>query len=184
MPIFSKPNAIIYVRRGGLVVAGKKVAPARLTFPAEYIQNMEVLRDEAFTETLRDFFVEHGLKGKHVLMVLDDGIVFTKSVALDADGKPGAIADAFIEQMPLSPGKRACLRVHRDSELNLYATNGDLYLAIADALDQANIAKLLAITPAAAYPTDSSKQLAAAIQEYVNDTNVRAHVNFQDAALL
>ncbi|HWT55732.1 MAG TPA: hypothetical protein VN031_01720 [Candidatus Microsaccharimonas sp.] len=185
MSLFSKPNAIVYVRRGGLVVAGKKIAPARLTFAPEQVRDLEVLRDESFTENLRDFFTEHGLKGKHVLMVLDDSVVFTKSVALDEDGQPGAIADAFIDQMPFSPGKRACLRFSQDSKLNIYATNGQLYLAIAEALDQAGAAKLLAITPAAAYPSDGSKQqLAAAIQQYINDTSVRANANFQNAALL
>jgi hypothetical protein len=185
MPIFSKPNAIVYVRRSGLIVAGKKLAPARMTFNPEHIENLEVVKDENFTDALRDFFVEHGLKGKHVLMVLDDSTVFTKTVALDDSGKPGAIADAFIEQMPLDPGKRACLRVLSETELNLYATNGQLYIAIADALDQANIAKLLAITPAGAYDTSEGKQqLAAAIQQYINDTSVRSKANFLDAALV
>ncbi|MGH7241212.1 MAG: hypothetical protein ACREGB_02880 [Candidatus Saccharimonadales bacterium] len=185
MPIFSKPNAIVYVRRGGLVVAGKKIAPARLSFAVEQVQDMEILRDEPFTENLRDFFVEHGLQGRHVLMVLDDSIVFTKTVALDEDGQPGAIADKFIEQMPLSPGKRACLRISGTSKLDLYASNGQLYTAIAEALNQAGVTKLLAITPAAAYPNNGSKQqLAAAIQQYINDTAVRSSANFQNAALL
>jgi hypothetical protein len=185
MPIFSKPNAIVYVRRNGLVIAGKKLAPARYTFPPEHVENMEIRSDDSFTETLSSFFQEHEMKGRHVLMVLDDSVVFTKTVSLDADGQPGAIADAYIEEMPLEPGKRVCIRVNTDSELKLYATNGQLYLAIADALDQAGGGRLLAITPAAAYPSDGSKQqLAAAIQQYISDTSVRSNANFQDAALL
>jgi hypothetical protein len=184
MTVFSKPNAIIYVRRSGLVTAGKKLAPARLTFNPEQMSNLEVLQDTSFSETLQDFFAKNGLKGKHVLMVLDDSVVFTKTVALDSDGQPGAVADAFIDEMPLDEGKRACLRVLTESELKLYATNSQLYGAIADALDQVSIAKLLAVTPASAYPPSDSKQLAAAIQQYIHDTSVRSQANFLNTAIL
>lgn len=186
MPLFSKPNAIVYVRRTGLVVAGKKLAPARMTFNPEHVENLEVLKDADFTDSLSAFFAEHGVKGKHVLMVLDDSVVFTKTVALGSEGKPGTIADAFIDEMPLDQGKRACLRVLSESELNLYASNGQLYITIADALDQAGVAKLLAITPAPAYPTPETgkQQLAAAIQVFINDTSVRSKANFLNAALV
>jgi hypothetical protein len=184
MPIFSKPNAIVYVRHSGVIIAGKKLNPARLTFDPEQIENMEVVSDDSFTDNLRDFFATNGLKGKHILMVLDDSIVFSKTVPLDTDGKPSDIADTYIEAMPFSPGQRACLRVLSESELRLFATNGQLYLAIADALDQAGAGRLLAITPAAAYPTTGKQQLAAAVQQYVNDTIVRSKANFQDAPLV
>lgn len=189
MPIFSKPNAIVYVRRSGLIVAGKKLTPARLNFEPEHIQNLELQDEVGFTDSLRDFFLAHSLKGKHVLMVLDDSIVFTKANVLDTETdakvQPAAIADAFIAQMPLNPGQRACLRVLDGTNLKLYATNGDLYIAIADALDQARTAKIIAITPAAAYPTENGKQpLAAAVQQYVNDSAVRASANFQNSPLM
>jgi hypothetical protein len=185
MPIFSKPNAIVYVRRNGLIIAGKKMTPARMTFDEKQLQNLEVVDDDAFTEALRTFFTEHGLKGKHALMVLDDSVVFTKSVTIDESVKPADVADAFIEAMPLHPGQRVCLRVLNESELNLYGCNGQLYLTIADALDQAGAARLLAITPAAAYPSEGGKQqLAAAVQQYVNDSAVRSKANFQNAPLI
>jgi hypothetical protein len=184
MPIFSKPNAIVYVRRNGLVVAGKKLTPARMTFATDQVENLEVVQDNAFTDSMREFFVQNSLKGKHVLMVLDDSVVFDKTVALDSDDQPSVVADSYIEAMPFEPGKRACLRVLSEAELRLFATNGQLYLAIADALDQAGAGKLLAITPAAAYPTSGKQQLAAAVQQYVSDTAVRAKANFQDAPLV
>ncbi|MBC7581923.1 hypothetical protein H7097_03595 [Aeromicrobium sp.] len=185
MPIFSKPNAIVYVRRSGLIVAGKKLTPARLNFDPKQIENLEVLDEAAFVDTLTEFFRNHNLKNKHVLMVLDDSVLFTKHVALDAAGKPAAITDAFIESMPLHPGKRACLRVVHDSKLTLYASNGDLYRSVAGALDYAGASKVLAITPANAYPSASGKQpLAAAVQQYVNDTTVRSSANFQNTPLV
>jgi len=184
MPIFSKPNAIVYIRRNGLVVAGKKLTPARMAFDTEQMDNLEIRKDATFSESLTDFFTKNSLKGKHVLMVLDDSVVFTKTVAIDSDGQPGAITDAFIDEMPLDPGKRACLRVLGETELKLYATNGQLYMAIAEALDHAGVAKVLAVTPATAYASTDSKQLSAAIQQYINDTSVRSQANFLNVALL
>jgi hypothetical protein len=184
--MFSKPNAIVYVRHNGLIVAGKKLTPARLTFNTEQLENMEILDVDGFTDALRSFFVEHDLKGKHVLMVLDDSVVFAKSISISSDSKPADLAQDFIDAMPLNPGQRACLRVGNESDLKLYGTNGDLYVTIAEALDEAGAAKLLAITPATAYPAPESgkQQLAAAVQQYVNDTSVRASANFQNTALV
>lgn len=184
MPIFSKPNAIVYVRRSGLIIAGKKLTPARMTFSTEQVENMEVLRESGLSEVLTSFFGEHKLKGKHVLMVLDDSVVFTKQITLDSAGKPAAIAQAFIDAMPFDPGKRACLRVLEERQLMLYASNGLFYNTIADALNQAGVAKLLAITPASAYQTAEKPQLAAAIQQYINDTTVRSKANFLNTALV
>jgi hypothetical protein len=186
MPIFSKPNAIVYVRHGGLIIAGKKITPARLTFSPEHVENMEVIDEDGFTDALRDFFATNNLKGKHVLMVLDDSVVFHKTVALDESIKPAAVAQSFIDAMPLSQGRRACIRISGESELKLFGTNGDLYITIAGALDEAGVAKLLAITPAKAYPDPAGgkQQLAAAVQQYVSDTTVRSSANFQNAALV
>lgn len=189
MPIFSKPNAIVYVRRSGVIIAGKKLTPARYNFPVEHIENLEILDEYAFTESLQSFFTEHSMKGKHVLMVLDDSVVFIKPVKIDGDHakdqKPAHIADAFIEQMPLSPGQRACLRVLQPQNHTLYGTNGDLFKAIAAALDGAGVSKVLAITPAAAYSSENGKQqLATAVQQYISDTNVRTIANFQNVALV
>jgi len=146
---------------------------------------MEVIDAPAFVESLSAFFSQHGLKGKHALMVLDDSVVFNKSVPIDTDSNPADIADQYIDAMPLEPGQRACLRVLSDTEINLYATNGRLYQAVAEALNEAGAAKLLAITPATAYPSAGGRQqLATAVQQYVNDTAVRGKADFQHAALV
>lgn len=189
MPLFSKPNAIVYLRRSGLIIAGKKLTPARYNFLPEHIENLELTNSLGFITALSEFFIEHAIKGKHVLMVLDDSVVFIKSLESrpedTTDKTPAKSTDGFIEQMPLSPGQRACLRVTRSAEHNLYGTNADIYKAVAEALDQAGVAKVLAITPAAAYPSENGKQqLAAAVQQYITDTAVRSSANFQNASLV
>lgn len=173
MPIFSKPNSIVYLRRSGLIVAGKKITPARMAFSPDHVENLEVVDATGFIDILRTFFTDHELKGKHVLMVLDSSVVFTKIQSLSTDQKPAAVIDAFIDVIPLAEGQRACVRIAGQSEVSLYATNSVLYETVAEALDEAGVARLLAITPAEAYPSEGGKQqLAAAVQQYVNDTSV------------
>ena len=189
MPIFSKPNAIVYLRRSGLIIAGKKLTPARYNFLPEHFVNLDIVDVSSFTHALRDFFVAHSMKGKHVLMVLDDGVVFMKSVKSDSDiaskGSPEKSTEVFVEQMPFSPGRRACLAVKNGTDYSLYGTNAELYMTVAEALDASGVAKVLAITPAAAYPSENGKQqLAAAVQQYITDTAVRSSANFQNAPVM
>jgi hypothetical protein len=180
--MFSKPNAIIYVRRTGLIVAGKRLTPARLSFDTAQIDNMEVIDSEGFVSSCQKFFEEHDLHGKHILMVLDDSLVFTKSADLEQANQSTAIRDSFVDIMPFAPGNRACLSVVSQKHVELYATNPELYQYVAEAIHRAGAGRLLAITPASAYDTADAKQLAAAIQHYVNDTSVRAAANFQSAS--
>jgi len=177
--MFTKPNAIVYVRRTGLIVAGRRIAPARLTFPADVLANMEVLAPDKFTGGCQQFFKSHGVHGKRALVVLDGSIVFDKNIGLDKSGKPDALADAFLAAMPFEPGKRALLTLRQSDALQLYATNAELYQCLVQALRGAGAAKVTAVTPAPAYDLGQDKpQLAAAIGQFINDTSVRAQADF------
>ena len=177
--MFSKPNAIIYLRRSGMLVAGKRVAPARTNFSAAIVDNLEIIQTDAFIAHCQQFFNDHELHGKRVLLVLDPSVVFVKTIELSKSGKPDQLANAFIEAMPFEPGKRACVVVKDQRQLKLYATNADLYETISEALRLSGVTKILAITPAAAYPLSEGKQqLSAAIEQFVADTKVRQHANF------
>jgi hypothetical protein len=180
--MFLKPNAVVYVRRSGLIVAGKHVKPVRLNFPEEVVNNLEVIQVTKFTAVCEQFFGEHGLHGKRVLIVLDPSVVFTKTVDLSKSGKPDQIAQAFSDAMPFEPGQRSCVALANQAQLQLYATNADLYESLATALRGCGISKLLGITPAAAYQLQEGKlQLGIAMQQFVANTKVRQNANFADA---
>src|SRR5882757_11367444 len=102
--MFGKPNAIIYVRRSGLIMAGKHIKPARLTFPEAGLQNMDVIDPEVLGMACQEFFESHDAKGQRVLLVLDHSVVFTKTIALDKSGKPALLAKDFVASMPFEPG--------------------------------------------------------------------------------
>lgn len=179
MSVFTKPNAIIYLRRNGLVIAGRRVTPARLNFPPELVDNLEILRHDKFIEGCRDFFVAHSIHSKRVLVVLDHSIVFSKEAVLDKPGKPTAIVKAFVDAMPFDAGKRACVTLQGPTTLKLFATNAELYQDLMEALRLSGASKLIAITPAAAYGLDEDhKQLSTAVEKFINDTKVRSQADF------
>jgi hypothetical protein len=182
--MFKKPNAIIYVRRSGLVVAGKRLAPARTSFDAAYFENMEVRDREGFIAHCRKFFEDHGLKGKHILMVLDNSLIFSKSSRIENPGDGARLRSDFIAAMPLDPGKKAIISSRSADGIDIYATNADIYTDITEAIHQSGAGRLLAITPATAYDTPEGGKLATAIQTYVNDTAVRSTANFTAADLV
>lgn len=177
--MFSKPNALIYVRRSGLVIAGKGITVARWDFPAELITNLEVLNSSKFLTDAQKFFTEHGLHSKRALMVLDQSIVFEKTVDFDKSGNPEALMQAFVAAMPYKAGKRACISLASDKQLRLFATNVEIYDLLNQALHGAGVAKLIAITPASAYSLSSTQQsLGTAVEQFIKDSTICRSATF------
>ena len=179
----SKPSVILYVRRDNIIIAGKHITPARLNFPSTVIRNMELINRSKCVAGCEQFFAEHGLKGKRVLIVLDQSIVFHKSVELSKDDKPAAISSAFIQVMPFEAGKRACLQRRQGTKFDLYATNADLYRVLVDALKACKAGKVLAITPSSAYDTPPSGQLSAAMETFASATAVHGTYDFMNSQI-
>lgn len=183
--ISRKPNALVYVHRSGLLIAGKHIERARLAFPEEVVSHMEILQPEAFAKLCRQFFDMHGLQRKRVLMVLDNDLLFTKKIELGKTGNPDALTDAFIAAMPFEPSQRACLTIQAKSRLQLLATNARIYQATAEALHASGIAKLCAITPVAAYDLRNTERKADALVEHLlKNTHISKAANFLSTASL
>jgi hypothetical protein len=177
----TKPNAVIYVTRAGLAIAGKKIQSARLPLPPEVVSNLEVVNVERFTTECQQFFTNHGLKGKRVLVVLGLSVVFEKSILLDKTGNPSALTKTFVAAMPFEPGQRACVTVDTDNQHRIYATNALLYQPLIEALEFSK-AKVMAITPAPAYHlTGTDRSFEALAAQFMQDTKVSGRINFQDA---
>ena len=177
--MFLKPNAIVYLRRSSILVAGKHIKPARLNLPAEATANLEVVDADVLGTLCTDFFTTNGLKGQRVLVVLDHSVVFAKSVALSTGSKPDQLTKSFASQIPFEAGNRACLSLKTTDSLRLFATGAALYTVIRDALHDTGVAKIIAITPIAAYGIRESEQLSSTIvQQLLRDTTVRTKANF------
>ena len=177
-----KPNILILVQRGGLLAAGRRPPSSKLSFPDELVHNLEVLQYDKLVEHCQHFFKDKGIRSKRVQIVLDYSVVFEKVIELDKTGKPDVIMEGFIGAMPFEPGKRACVAVQSATDLHLYATNAELYQAVADALKAAGAGTLLAITPIAAYNlADDQRTVKAATELILKNNDVAKQANFRDA---
>ncbi len=178
--MFAKPKIIIYVRRNNIIVAGKDVSPAKLNIPPEILQNLEIVDPNAFFGSARDFFVARGVKGKRALIVLDDSVVFSKQSQCEKFDKSvlQQSLNSYIDSMPFEPGKRACLQIVDNNQIEHYATNAHIYESIVDALHEAGVGKVIAVTPTKAFKLDAAIQPAAAIERYLNDTGTQQIADF------
>lgn len=178
-----KPNAVVYVTRAGLATAGKKIPSARLPLPKTLVNNLEVLDVEKLTATCEHFFSSHGMKGKRVVIVLGLSVMFEKLIALDKQGNPGALTQAFVAAMPFDAGQRACLSIDTQSQLQLYATNVNIYATLEEALRLAK-ARVIAVTPAHAYHLDGAdRSFDALAAQFMHDTKVCKTANLQEAII-
>ena len=176
-----KPNILIFIQRGGLLVAGRRLSFMRLEFPEDIVHNLDVLQRDKLVELCRRFFADKGLRGKRLQIVLDYSVVFEKTIELDQSGKPDLLVDGFVEAMPFEPGQRACLALRTGPNLRLLATNADLYLAIADAIKAANAGTLQAITPIAAYDMpDTERTIRNATERILKDSEISKRANYRD----
>jgi hypothetical protein len=178
--MLSKPNALVYLRRNNLFVTGKHVSPANLAIANDLLNFMEVVDNTKFIATCTDFFSSHGLEGKKVLVVLDQSIVFTKSIILSDANKEGteAAVNKFIESIPFESGQRAFEQLETDSELELYATNSDLYRSITEALDQSKVRRIVAIIPSYAYKLPKDIKPAESVNQFMSNKEVRKIADF------
>jgi len=176
-----KPNLIVFLQRNGLLIAGRRMKPARFTFADDVIHNLEVEQRDKLVSSSAQFFKDNNLHGKRVLLVLDYSVVFEKTVELDKTGQPDKLLAGFVAAMPFSAGSRACLGVETGSQLRLFATNAAVYQAINDALQQAGVGSVSAVTPIAAYSLgDTERTVNAATEHILKDMSIEKQANFMD----
>jgi hypothetical protein len=173
----SGPNALVFVRRNGLIIAGKRVASARLKFDPKVVENMEVLNKQKLVATCKAFFTEQNLDHRKVLMVLDQDITFEKVLSTNKLVDAQTELDNFLTAMPFDVGKRAGFSVSVDEVVRLYATNYELIFAIAEAIEAAG-AKVIATTPLTLYGLEPGQQLKNVVSKLLRDTVVRKQANF------
>ena len=179
MTLFSKPNTLLYVQRSSLILTGKRLDSARLDFPPEVVQNLEILAKPKFVELCQQFLTAHEIHGRQIIIVLDASIVSQKVIELDKSGQPDILIQAFIDAMPFDVGKRACLAVQNANSLRLFATNAELYTCVAEAVHAANAGKIDAITPATAYNlSKEDRNLSAATEQFFTNSEVRKRADF------
>lgn len=170
------PNALIFVRRSGLIVTGKRMTSARLEFNDKLVHNLDLLDSVGFVEQCRSFFEKQALGRKKVLIVLSQDVVFEKRIVEDKHPSEQELA-AFVEAMPFERGNRAAFSVSIDNSTRICAANYALFTAILEAAEAAG-AKTVAITPLTLYGLAPGQQLKSVVGELLKDTMVRKQADF------
>jgi hypothetical protein len=183
--MFSKPNTIVYLRHNDIIVGGKKIDPGKLALSKESFVHMEVQDPELFASTCAEFFQAQGLKGKKVLIVLDDSVVFSKVVPIDNEnrGNIDNILAGYVDEMPINEGYRSVIGYQVRDALYIYGTNALLYEALEEALNQSGVSKVVAVTPSEAYDIDFKAESAKIINNLLIDKTVRKKINFSTVSL-
>ncbi len=178
--MFVKPKIIVYVRRSNIIIAGKNISAAKLNIPPSIMLNMEIIDSNSFYKSTCDFLSSRNIKGKKVLIALDDSVVFSKAMAVGDATKSdiNKAANQYIDEMPVAAGQRACLQIVDNGQLELYGTNAELYQLVVDALKEVGAGKVVAISPTPAYKLDAEVQPAAAVDRYLNDTETQKIADF------
>jgi hypothetical protein len=129
----------------------------------------------------RQFFTDRELHGKRIQIILDYSVVFEKSIELDQSGKPDIILEGFVAAMPFDQGKRACVAYQSGSTLRLFATNAELYQAVATAISAADAGTITAITPVAAYNlTNEQRSIRSATDYILKQVDTSKQVDFHN----
>lgn len=179
--MFFQSPIIVFLQRGGLVVATQHQPSVRFSYPEGAVSNLEVIDRQGLLSASQTFLEQRNVKGKHIMLVLDYSVVFEKTIELDKTGQPDKLLQGFVDAMPFETGKRACLGSENGSKLRLYATNAELYDTIATALRAAGASNVIAITPIAAYNLpEGERTVTAATTRILKDTAVSKQVNFRD----
>ncbi|HSX33380.1 MAG TPA: hypothetical protein VLF91_03530 [Candidatus Saccharimonadales bacterium] len=177
-----KPNALVYVLSSALIVGGKHLPQARLDFPPELFCNLEITNRPKFASLCQQFFTDHGFVHRRVLIVLDSSVVFKRRIELDETGQPDTLTDAFVDAMPFAAGQRACVALQSAEELELYATNADIYRTLAEGLEASNVRKLVAVLPVGVFKLHGKNQrLSSLITHFLQEGADSDRVNFLSA---
>jgi hypothetical protein len=179
-----KPQLIVYLRRSDLFIAGNHLPTIKLTFPGSVVHNLTLQDKNKFVHDTEEVFVSKNVSGKRVLIVLDDSMVFAKSVNLEETDKNtlNKIVADYVDCMPFEPGQRACLTLQNDKILDLYATNSDIYLALEEAMRRSKVRKIIATVPAAAYKFKKMHTNAEIINSYINDKEIYRIADFNSVS--
>ena len=173
----TKQQIVLHLTRDAIVAHTGKSEHAKLEFPTSVIRNLEVLDAAKLSELVAVFADEQGLKGRKVVIVLDDSIVFQKVVALAQDSDVAAIETDFQEKIPLPQDSLRVLSLKLKDQLVLLGANSSYYLQVVQALANKG-AKIVSVTPLAVFIKGAAKLTADLVARILQNHHLADAANF------
>jgi Tfp pilus assembly PilM family ATPase len=153
----SSTQVIALIKRGSVTFLFKDGKSSELALPAELVQNLEVLDGTRLFTAFSEHIKPQAIKNKHVLIILDDSVVFTKVVPVTPDLDIKKIREDFLSKVPYETLNRTAATLVQEKQVFLFAANQALYQPLIQAFEQSGN-KVTAVTPAAVYDLPKTKK--------------------------
>lgn len=173
----SKPHMILMLSRELLIAHTNKDEQAKLEFPTSVVNNLEVIDATKLVELVGNFADRYGLRGRKLVLVLDDTIVFQKVVALTSRVDATTAQAEFQEKMPLTKTDQRVLSLKLKDQLVLLGANGSYYLLVVQALLNRGV-KVLSVAPLAMFAKGVSKLTPEIVDRVVHNHRLASVANF------
>jgi hypothetical protein len=141
--MFSKTIAI-NLSRDSLSFYTFEGEPLVLRLDEQTLKDLEIEDARRLENHIADFVSTNNLGGRAALLVLSDEILFRKSFPRSENEQNEV--EAFINEVPFPPDKLARLTPTTSTEINVIATNKDLYEVIVNSLKRNKI-KVVNVIP-------------------------------------
>ena len=153
----SKPSLIIWLTRNSIVFADRK-SQQGLDIPTAVANNLEIIDPAGLSQTIEQFCQAHKVEKQQVIIVLDEEVVFRKTISTSPDEDSRLMVEEFTSKVPLSPEVRQVLSITLKDQLILLGVNKAYYETIVTALSKTEN-KIIGVVPLMAYGIRDINQL-------------------------
>lgn len=159
MPFFSAERVIVYLKNKSLEFYKEGVEEkAWLEFPKETISDQEIKDQPGLEKLIFEFLAQTGLEKQQALILLSSEVSFQKIVpATDSENEQFEVKK-FLEQIPFDTPTIATKLIRTDTNLNIFATNKNLFFGIKNILEKYGW-KIMAVVPVAIFEDLSKESL-------------------------
>ncbi len=145
-----QPGQIVYLTSAGASLYDRSHRLSTQAWPSEVIQNLEVADPAGLEGVMRQLVDRQALRDQRLMIVMDDSLVFQRSLQYADTAKDQAAIKEALERMPFAAETRGVVVAGGDMTMIVYVTNRALYEAARAACETAG-ARVEAAVPAPAY---------------------------------
>jgi hypothetical protein len=175
----SKPAAILLLKRDALMAYGARGGEAQLDLTDDLVRHLEVVDPRSLAEDVAQFADQQGLRKKSVLVLLDESVMFQKTVPANDALNPGKIQQDFEAMLPFEQADKRVLALQPKGHLVLIGTTSLLYRLVILGLTTMG-AKVTAVSPASVYGKVTGTFNQQQVSAIIHNRRLASLANFLD----
>jgi hypothetical protein len=175
--MFVKHHMILQLTRNSLVACTNKDEQAKLDLPVSVVRNLDVLDSAKLAELVGGFASRYGLRGKKLVLVLDDSVVFQKVVPLTPGQDTMAMQTDFQDKLPFAADAKRTLTLKLKNQLVMLGASGEYYLQVVQALINKGV-KVTSVSPLAVFAKGATHLTAEIVDRVAHNHHLTNVANF------